>query len=109
MSSKSLEERQAEMRQRLTSGTVTKVVVDESPKTAAEQKPIKTFKKTTPDTSISRTDLYELAWSIPMVKLAERFGVSDVAVAKACRKHSIPLPGRGYWACVTAGQKLRRT
>ena len=25
-------------------------------------------------------------------------GVSDVAVAKACRKAGIPLPGRGHWA-----------
>src|SRR5262245_18007463 len=34
----------------------------------------------------------------PVVKIATRLGVSDVAAAKACRKHNIPLPGRGYWA-----------
>jgi hypothetical protein len=24
--------------------------------------------------------------------------ISDVALAKACRKRQVPLPGRGYWA-----------
>jgi len=35
--------------------------------------------------------------------------VSDVALAKTCRKLAIPLPGRGYWARLRAGQKLKRT
>jgi hypothetical protein len=42
------------------------------------------------------------------MKLASRFGVSDVAIAKACRKHKIPLPGRGYWNRVQAGQKMMK-
>jgi len=29
--------------------------------------------------------------------VAGEIGVSDVAVAKACRKNGIPMPGRGYW------------
>ncbi|MDT8068597.1 MAG: hypothetical protein ROO76_10585 [Terriglobia bacterium] len=33
-----------------------------------------------------------------MTKVAERFGVSDVALAKTCRKLKVPVPGRGYWA-----------
>jgi hypothetical protein len=44
-----------------------------------------------------------------MVKVAKRFHVSDVAVAKACRRHKIPLPGRGYWARVVAGQKVEKS
>src|SRR5690606_618400 len=32
--------------------------------------------------------------------------VSDVALGKACRKASIPLPGRGYWAALKAGKKI---
>lgn len=45
-----------------------------------------------------REDLYEQVWNEPLTKVAQRYGVSDVAVAKACRKLEIPLPGRGYWA-----------
>ena len=46
----------------------------------------------------NREDLYERVWTVLMTKLAKQYEVSDVALAKACRKLSIPLPGRGYWA-----------
>jgi hypothetical protein len=54
--------------------------------------------------TLSREDLYELAWSKPMMELAKDFGISDVALAKRCRRLGIPVPGRGYWARVDAGQ-----
>lgn len=57
---------------------------------------------------LSREDLYELAWSKPMSDLAKDFGISDVALAKRCRKLGIPVPGRGYWARIDAGQKPHR-
>lgn len=47
---------------------------------------------------LTRTELYELVWSEPMTKLAKRFGISDVGLAKACRRAGIPVPERGYWA-----------
>ena len=53
---------------------------------------------------LSREDLYELAWSKPISQLAKDFGISDVALAKRCRRLSVPLPGRGYWARLDAGQ-----
>jgi hypothetical protein len=53
--------------------------------------------------TLSRQDLYELAWSKPMVELAQDFGISDVALAKRLRKLGIPVPGRGYWARIDAG------
>src|SRR6202035_3188654 len=43
-----------------------------------------------------------------MQKLAREFGLSDVGLAKLCRRHNIPVPGRGYWARIQCGQKLRR-
>lgn len=46
----------------------------------------------------NREELYEKVWSKPVVKVAEEYGVSDVAIAKVCRKLSVPVPGRGYWA-----------
>lgn len=41
--------------------------------------------------------------------MAERYGISDVALAKTCRKLGVPLPPRGYWAKVKAGQAPKRT
>jgi hypothetical protein len=48
--------------------------------------------------TLSREDLYQIAWSKPMSELAKDFGISDVALAKRCKRLGIPLPGRGYWA-----------
>ncbi|HZP88572.1 MAG TPA: hypothetical protein VFB54_17305 [Burkholderiales bacterium] len=54
---------------------------------------------------ISRQALYALVWSQPIKTAAGQFKVSDVALAKACRKANIPVPPRGYWARLAAGQK----
>ena len=52
----------------------------------------------------TRSELYNLVWSEPMIKLAKRFGISDVALAKACRRIAVPVPERGYWARRQAGR-----
>jgi hypothetical protein len=57
---------------------------------------------------ISRNDLYDLIWAEPMSKLAERFGISDVGLAKVCRRSDIPAPTRGYWAKIAAGGAFHR-
>jgi hypothetical protein len=59
--------------------------------------------------TISREELYEKVWVTPMQKLAPRFGLSDVGLAKLCKRHQIPVPGRGYWARLQVGQKPKRT
>lgn len=56
----------------------------------------------------TRQELYDLVWSEPMKNLAQRFGLSDVGLAKACKKANIPRPPRGYWAKLKAGKKLSR-
>jgi hypothetical protein len=43
-----------------------------------------------------------------MSKLARRLGISDVGLAKACRRADIPLPGVGYWAKLQYGKKVPR-
>jgi hypothetical protein len=58
--------------------------------------------------TLSREDLYELAWSKPISELSKDFGISDVGLAKRCRRLGVPLPGRGYWARIDAGQKPYR-
>jgi integrase len=57
---------------------------------------------------ISRKDLYELIWSEPTTTLAQRFGISDVGLAKVCRRSDIPAPPRGYWAKIAAGDSIQR-
>jgi len=53
--------------------------------------------------------LHDLVWTAPVMEVARRLGVSDVALAKLCRRASIPTPHRGYWARVEAGQQIART
>jgi hypothetical protein len=55
--------------------------------------------------TLTRKELYDLVWSEPMTKLADRFGLSDVGLKKKCRKLNIPVPSRGYWARKQVGQK----
>ncbi len=58
--------------------------------------------------TLTREELYEKVWTQPVRTVAAQFHISDVALAKRCRKLDIPLPGLGYWAKVAAGQKPRR-
>jgi len=46
---------------------------------------------------LKREALYEEVWSEPMSALAMKYSLSDVGLAKICKKLKIPLPGRGYW------------
>ncbi|WP_457797052.1 hypothetical protein [Methylocystis sp. S23] len=47
---------------------------------------------------ITREQLYDLVWSESMQNLSKQIGISDVAIAKHCRKLGVPTPERGYWA-----------
>lgn len=58
-------------------------------------------------TAITAEELKSLVWSEPTQQLKERFGVSDVAIAKKCRKFGIDKPPRGYWNKVSAGLDVR--
>jgi hypothetical protein len=58
--------------------------------------------------TVTREELYEQVWATPMRTVAGRYGISDVALAKTCRRLGVPVPGRGYWARKTAGQHVRR-
>lgn len=54
------------------------------------------------------SELYERVWSVPMKRLAPELGVSDVGLAKMCRRSNIPVPPRGYWAQVQVGKAVKR-
>lgn len=57
---------------------------------------------------LTRQELFDLVWSVPMRTLAQRYGITDVALGKRCKRHGIPKPGVGYWARIAAGQKAKR-
>jgi integrase len=50
-----------------------------------------------------REKLMKEIWIEPMTIVAARYGVSDVALGKACKRLNIPQPPRGYWI----GKRLR--
>lgn len=52
---------------------------------------------------LTREQLYEQVWSEPTTHLAQRLGISDVALAKICRKLQVPKPKPGYWQQLRAG------
>jgi hypothetical protein len=56
-----------------------------------------------------RDALHELVWTAPVSEVARRLGVSDVGLAKLCRRAAIPTPRRGYWARIESGQHVHRT
>jgi hypothetical protein len=56
---------------------------------------------------LEREVLYRLIWEAPVSEVAHRFGISDVGLAKVCRRAAIPLPTKGYWAKAAAGSDLK--
>ena len=57
---------------------------------------------------ITRAELYEKVWATPMRMFAKEFGMSDVGLAKVCRKHNVPVPPVGYWRRKEIGYKVTR-
>ncbi len=57
---------------------------------------------------ITRDDLYELVWSTPMIRAAEKFEVSGSYLARVCTELRVPRPERGYWAKLAVGQSPLR-
>lgn len=53
---------------------------------------------------IAREELYELVWSMPMTKVAEKFSVSGSYMARVCSVLGVPRPERGYWAKLEVGK-----
>lgn len=63
---------------------------------------------TTEPNVISRETLYELVWSMPMTKVAEKFEVSGSYLARVCTELRVPRPERGYWAKLAVGKAPQR-
>lgn len=44
-----------------------------------------------------------------MTVVARRYLLSDVGLRKICIALNVPMPGRGYWARIAAGQKIQKS
>ncbi len=53
---------------------------------------------------VSRQELYEMVWSMPMIKVAEQFKVSGSYMARVCSALRVPRPERGHWAKLAVGK-----
>jgi hypothetical protein len=53
---------------------------------------------------LTRQQLYNLVWTMPMVQLAKQFELSDNGLRKICKKYMIPIPKRGYWQKLMTGK-----
>jgi len=58
--------------------------------------------------TFSRQELFDVVWSEPTRTMAKRLGISDVGLAKACRRADLLLPPRGYWAKLAAGKSVKK-
>lgn len=54
----------------------------------------------------NREQLYKEVWSEPLLAVAKKYGLSDIGLAKICKKLNIPRPGLGYWAKKSAGKSV---
>jgi hypothetical protein len=129
VSSKLLEERQAEMRQRRLQEKANR----KKHQFALEPKGVSFSRNAAPDepqveseslekarvesaierhpngsTTVSRDDLYTLVWTEAMTTVAARFGVSANYLARVCEYLNVPHPNRGYWAKLTVGKAAKR-
>ncbi len=55
-----------------------------------------------------RDTLYREVWEEPMIHVAKRYGVSNVALTKTCKKLRVPKPELGYWAKKVHGHEVEK-
>jgi hypothetical protein len=49
------------------------------------------------DYLFTRRQLSDRVWAEPITVVAKTLQISDVDLAKTCRRGAVPLPPRGYW------------
>jgi len=53
---------------------------------------------------VARDTLFEQVWETPISQLSKAYGISDVGLAKICKRMEIPRPPRGYWSKLKVGR-----
>ncbi|MBX9828024.1 MAG: hypothetical protein K2Y27_23905 [Xanthobacteraceae bacterium] len=67
-----------------------------------------TEERTNTPVTVTREELYQQVWSVPMQRLAAQYCISGNGLAKICDRLDIPYPPRGYWNKKAAGKPVRQ-
>lgn len=51
-----------------------------------------------PTIKLTRRDIFQDIWDRPIHTVAKEYGISDVGLAKVCRRLDLPTPPQGHWA-----------
>ncbi len=57
---------------------------------------------------VTREQLYEEVWTVPLRRLAERYGVPPSVIVDVCARLGVPRPANGHWARVRRGTEQLR-
>lgn len=57
---------------------------------------------------LSRQQLYDLVWLMPMTEIARQNGLRDQHIARACDGAEVSRPRAGYWQKVGHDKKVTR-
>jgi hypothetical protein len=52
---------------------------------------------------VSRRQFFDEVWSMPLGQMSKKYGLSTEALVRACTRHQVPRPPRGYWTSKRAG------
>src|SRR4051812_47682645 len=63
----------------------------------------KRIPKDSPFFDLSRQQIYEKVWSVPVSTLAPEWRMSTASAIRICTLRSIPLPPRDHWRAVRRG------
>ncbi|MFT3845774.1 MAG: hypothetical protein QM725_12030 [Lacibacter sp.] len=55
---------------------------------------------------LTREQLYNLVWSLPLLTLSKKYAISDVGLRKICIRMEIPLPRAGHWQKIQFGKSI---
>jgi hypothetical protein len=47
--------------------------------------------------TLTRKELYDLVWSIPMTSISKKYEISSDRLKGICKKVNVPIPENGYW------------
>src|SRR5689334_19970531 len=61
-----------------------------------------------PTATLTRRQLYDLVWQMPMRQIGENYGVSAGRIAKLCERHAVPIPSPGHWPLTRKGYVMER-
>ena len=57
---------------------------------------------------LTREDLYQMVWELPMTDIAQKYNISDVGFRKLCIRLNIPFPKSGDWTKIRSGHFVER-